>query len=375
MSSEKKIGTHDGCFHCDEILSIILLKHLPEFREAKVVRSRDPEVLSTCDVLVDVGGIYDPNLLKFDHHQKEFSLSWSEYFGVKMWDVKFSSAGLIYVHFGKKVLSLLTGLKIDSEALEKIFTKIYESFVLEIDGEDNGVSQSQSSLRYNIHTGLYSRVRRLNSRWNQENETETAFCRALELVDREFLDIVDYFAHCWWPARNIVEKAMKCRADVDPSKTIIVLEKSCPWKSHLFDLEREERMQTPVYPEPLRLASFRPIPKFPPKILFVVLPSDGNWVVQGVPKEKFEIRLPFPVEWRSLRDNDLCSITGISDCIFVHNGGHLGVNRTREGAIEMARAVIKSSNGDEENLPSMPRGPVKYSRGCKLAFQVRSRKL
>ncbi|VDQ08030.1 unnamed protein product [Trichobilharzia regenti] len=89
----------------------------------------------------------------------------------------------------------------------------------------------------------------------------------------------------------------------------------------------------------------------------------------------FFTRLPFPVEWRSLRDNDLCSITGISDCIFVHNGGHLGVNRTREGAIEMARAVIKSSNGDEENLPSMPRGPVKYSRGCKLAFQVRSRKL
>nr|CAH8868688.1 unnamed protein product [Trichobilharzia regenti] len=93
---------------------------------------------------------------------------------------------------------------------------------------------------------------------------------------------------------------MKCRADVDPSKTIIVLEKSCPWKSHLFDLEREERMETPVYPEPLRLASFRPIPKFPPKILFVVLPLDGNWVVQGVPKEKFEIWLPFPVEWRAL---------------------------------------------------------------------------
>lgn len=42
-----------------------------------------------------------------------------------MWDVKLSSAGLVYVHFGKRVLSLLTGLEIGHEVLEKIYMKVH----------------------------------------------------------------------------------------------------------------------------------------------------------------------------------------------------------------------------------------------------------
>nr|AAW26337.1 SJCHGC01215 protein [Schistosoma japonicum] len=245
MTSIKRIGTHDGCFHCDEVLAVVLLKHLPEYKNASVVRSRDPDVLSVCDVVVDVGGVYDPQTYRFDHHQKDFSLTWSKYFDVKMWDVKLSSAGLVYVHFGKRVLSLLTGLEINHEVLEKIFMRVYESFILEIDGQDNGTPQSKMPLKYNINTGLYCRVRRLNPWWNSgSEESESAFQRAINLVSREFLDTVDYFANCWWPARHIVAQAMSCREDVDPSKMIIVLDRSCPWKSHLFDLEREERMET-----------------------------------------------------------------------------------------------------------------------------------
>ncbi|CAH8444208.1 unnamed protein product [Schistosoma turkestanicum] len=360
----KRIGTHSGCFHCDEVLAIVLLKHLPEYKDAVVVRSRDPEKLSACDVVVDVGDVYDPDKLRFDHHQKDFSLTWSKYFGVKLWDVKLSSAGLVYVHFGKRVLSLLTGLTTESEVLEKIFIKIYESFVLEIDGQDNGIPQSTVPSKYNVNTGLFCRVRRLNPWWNKEpDESETSFQRALDLVSREFLDTVDYFTNCWWPARNIVAKAMVCRKDVDPSRTIIVLDKSCPWKSHLFDLEREERMETVVYPEPLRHASYRPTPKFPPQILFVILPSDGNWVIQAVPKEKFESRLPFPNEWRSLQDDQLCSITGIPGCIFVHNSGHLGYNATRDGAIEMARFVVNKSKLEHESVIQTTLTPPKFSRG------------
>ncbi|KAH8853618.1 UPF0160 protein MYG1 isoform 2 [Schistosoma japonicum] len=374
MTSIKRIGTHDGCFHCDEVLAVVLLKHLPEYKNASVVRSRDPDVLSVCDVVVDVGGVYDPQTYRFDHHQKDFSLTWSKYFDVKMWDVKLSSAGLVYVHFGKRVLSLLTGLEINHEVLEKIFMRVYESFILEIDGQDNGTPQSKMPLKYNINTGLYCRVRRLNPWWNSgSEESESAFQRAINLVSREFLDTVDYFANCWWPARHIVAQAMSCREDVDPSKMIIVLDRSCPWKSHLFDLEREERMETVVYPEPLHRASYRPVPKFPPQILFVVLPSDGNWVVQAVPKEKFEIRLPFPIDWRSLRDDQSCAITGIPGCIFVHNSGHLGSNKTRDGAIEMARSVINDSKLQQENITHTTLTPPKFSRGRGRKFLVNNR--
>lgn len=33
-------------------------------------RTRDPALLDTCDIIVDVGGIYDPHKLRFDHHQR-----------------------------------------------------------------------------------------------------------------------------------------------------------------------------------------------------------------------------------------------------------------------------------------------------------------
>lgn len=35
----------------------------------EVIRSRDPELWKTCDALVDVGGVYDVDKLRFDHHQ------------------------------------------------------------------------------------------------------------------------------------------------------------------------------------------------------------------------------------------------------------------------------------------------------------------
>lgn len=55
-----KIGTHNGTFHCDESLGCFLLKQLPEYRDADIVRSRDPAVWKDMDVLIDVGGVYDP---------------------------------------------------------------------------------------------------------------------------------------------------------------------------------------------------------------------------------------------------------------------------------------------------------------------------
>jgi uncharacterized UPF0160 family protein len=55
----KVIGTHSGTFHCDEVLACLLLsKYTSNFKDSEIVRSRDPAVLDTCDVVVDVGGKY-----------------------------------------------------------------------------------------------------------------------------------------------------------------------------------------------------------------------------------------------------------------------------------------------------------------------------
>jgi hypothetical protein len=82
------IGTHDGSFHCDEALAIGMLKILPKFADANVVRTRKPDILAKCDVVVDVGAVYDPDRNLFDHHQREFTGTLDGY------KTKLSSAGL-----------------------------------------------------------------------------------------------------------------------------------------------------------------------------------------------------------------------------------------------------------------------------------------
>ena len=103
------------------------------------MRSRDPAVLATCSLVVDVGGEYDPARLRFDHHQKTFSESINSLDASKKWKTKLSSAGLVYFHFGREIISTL--LESTSQQLtEKVFDKVYENFIQEIDAIDNGIS-------------------------------------------------------------------------------------------------------------------------------------------------------------------------------------------------------------------------------------------
>lgn len=90
--SAKRIGTHSGTFHCDEALAVYMLRQTASFKDAPVVRSRDPTVLERLDIVVDVGGVYDPSVHRYDHHQRGFD----EHFAPAYNDVKLSSAGLVY---------------------------------------------------------------------------------------------------------------------------------------------------------------------------------------------------------------------------------------------------------------------------------------
>lgn len=85
------IGTHSGTFHADEALAVFLLRQLPQYKKSDLIRTRDPKLLEECTVVVDVGGVYDPAALRFDHHQRGFN----ENFGMGF-VTKLSSAGLVY---------------------------------------------------------------------------------------------------------------------------------------------------------------------------------------------------------------------------------------------------------------------------------------
>ena len=61
-------STHDGRFHADEIFALAVLNLI--FPDLEIVRSRDENVYKNADIIVDVGHVYDPDNLIFDHHQR-----------------------------------------------------------------------------------------------------------------------------------------------------------------------------------------------------------------------------------------------------------------------------------------------------------------
>jgi hypothetical protein len=95
------IGTHNGTFHCDEALAVFLLRQTNTYRGAHLKRSRDPNVLETCDIVVDVGAEYDAEKNRFDHHQRGFSHVFGHGF-----ETKLSSAGLVYKYVQFNIIDI-----------------------------------------------------------------------------------------------------------------------------------------------------------------------------------------------------------------------------------------------------------------------------
>ncbi|CAL7942026.1 unnamed protein product [Xylocopa violacea] len=324
MTETVKIGTHSGTFHCDEALACFMLKSLPRYKDATIVRSRDQTVLDTCDIVVDVGGEYNPSKHRYDHHMRDFNESVSTV--IKKpgynWQIKLSSAGLIYCHFGHEVIKQMIPQASDS-VVEIIFKKIYDTLMKEVDGIDNGVPMYSEEPTYRIVTDLSSRVKFLNPPWNSKDvDVDQQFLKAVELTGQEFVRHVNYAADVWLPARSIVQDAIAKRFEVDPSGEIIELSDGVPWVEHLFAIEKEQNIQPP---------------------LKLVIYKDVSYRIRSIPVEpgSFECRLPLPKAWAGLRNQQLVESCGIKGAVFVHTKRFIGGNETREGAIAMARKTLE----------------------------------
>ena len=54
--------------------------------------------------------------------------------------------------------------------LMRVPLQLYESFVEEVDGVDNGISQCDGDARYAVGSTLSARVGHLNPRWNSQSQ-------------------------------------------------------------------------------------------------------------------------------------------------------------------------------------------------------------
>ena len=333
-----RIATHSGTFHADEALACFMLRRLPKFKSAAVTRTRDPQVLSECDVVVDVGSVYDHAAMRYDHHQRGFSECFGHGFGTKL-----SSAGLIYKHYGKELIAVETGRAEASDEVALLYTQLYKNFVESIDAIDNGIDQFEAVvadddardakrarlvMRYVNSTTLSSRIGNMNAAWNEDASgavQDARFQQASEIAGSELLSKLSYLSDSWLPARAIVAAAFAERGSVHPSGKVMTLTRFAPWKEHLFDLEAEAKMEGFV--------------------LYVLYQDDRElkWRVACVPKElsAFGDRRSLPEPWRGLRGEAIDAAAGIKGCTFVHAGGFTGGHETYDGALQMAAKALE----------------------------------
>lgn len=312
-----------------------MLRLLPTYNSSQLIRTRDPALLQTCHTVVDVGGEYDASTNRYDHHQRTFDTTFPNR------PTKLSSAGLVYMHFGKAIIAQHLGVSEDAEEVTVIWAKIYESFIEALDAHDNGISAydpkaiAAAGLEKRFSDGGFSlgaMVSRLNPNWNDpvssdpseaQKDEDEKFLVASARMGEEFSRDLDYYTKSWLPARGIVHKAYAKRLEYDPTGRVLVFDgQSVPWKDHLYTLEDQEGGEA--------------------KVLYVLYPEkpspDSKWRIQCVPesKDSFQSRKPLPEAWRGFRDEKLDEISGISGGVFVHAAGFIGGNKTFEGAKAMA---------------------------------------
>lgn len=350
------IGTHSGTFHADEALAVYLLRLLPTYASSPLVRTRDPALLADCHTVVDVGGVYDDEKRRYDHHQREFATTFPGR------STKLSSAGLVFMHLGRDVIAAETGLSKDSEDVETLYQKLYTDFIEAFDANDNGISNYDigalakagfapkfSDRGFSIASvvGRFNHARvpveaevdggdvtngaaaEGNERTAEmvKREEDARFQTASTFTGEQFLAELHDTAGAWLPARGLVRKAFSNRrsAGVDEKGRILVLREGLPWHDHLFAAEEEEGSVG--------------------NVLYVLFPEGdpaGKWRIRAVSKAKegFELRKPLPEAWRGVRDQDLSGVAGIEGCVFVHASGFIGGNNSYEGALAMAKRAL-----------------------------------
>jgi uncharacterized UPF0160 family protein len=362
-------------FHADEACAISMLMYLKKFRGCKIVRTRDPKESSKCNCLVDVGGVYDPATLRFDHHQSSFKDTFSPEYPL----IRMSSAGLIWKHYGRRVLVEAIEPKLQNPGLygyppnvvSLLHDKIYDMFFKEMDAHDNGITPYPQCMNleplYIYSTTLAMRVRHMNPSWIDPEEESSRekmmqrFMKAVQLTGDEMRQCSLRLINDWLPARSYVYEALEKRFDVHPSGEIIQLQRGVPWESYVFEWEKtvqqqldsksgnssknssndnqDQKRTNNVFSSSSKLSPL----SIPSSIKYVIFPVKNARMVRAVPIRlgSFESRKPFPKPWRGLSEGDLQAVCKIPKIKFVHNTGFLSSHPTEQGARLVASTSLE----------------------------------
>jgi len=300
MTNQNKITkliTHNGSFHADDIfacaaLSLVLEKNKQSF---EIIRIRDKDTIEAGDYVFDVGGIYDEEKNRFDHHQKG---------GVGSRNgIEYSSFGLVWKKFG-------TGLC----RPERVSSIIEKRLVAPIDAFDNGLDLVEN--KYDISPYFIDHFfLSMIPTWREDSlSKDEMFLKSVEIakeiLSREIIQAQDSVLG--------EEKVISIYQNTK-DKRIIILDKDY---SYEYVLNKFLEPLLVVYPRT----------------------SDNSWGVKAVREDPktFKNRKDFPENWGGLRDEELQKITGVADAVFCHRGLFMAVAKTKDGAIKLAQIAVES---------------------------------
>ncbi len=288
MIKKRSFGTHDGSFHADEVSACALLLLFKRIDRDKIVRSRDPLLLAQCEYVCDVGGVYDPHIKRFDHHQLAY-------------EGEISSAGMIWLY-----------LKNEGDVDKECYDFFNRSLIWGVDAHDTGRAHPEAGSATFSHI-IANFVPPMQD--VPESEQNKAFFEALDFALghlRRLLERFQYIRAC----KKIVKE---CMSEKEP---FLIFDKAIPWLESFFDLGGESH-----------------------PALFVVMPSNGQWKLRAIPPsldERMQMRKPLPAAWAGLRDEELKKLTGIDGAIFCHKGRFISIWKTKEDALKALEKVLKS---------------------------------
>lgn len=288
--TELTIATHNGSFHADDVFSVAALKCI--FPTFKLIRTRDLKIIEKADIVLDVGGIYDPDTGRFDHHQRGGA-------GERENGIPYSSFGLIWKKYG---LEICDG---DSEVAHSVDSGLVSTIDAIDCGHVEGVAQGIS---------LSQTISMFNPTWQEESDFDACFDEAVTFAARILARFIAS-AKGGISARSIVAEAIENAED----PRVIVLKQYTPWKRTVHSLSEEA--------------------------LYVVYPSDtGQWRIQTVPAElgSFEDRKSLPKAWAGLSDQELQEVTGIEDAMFCHNGLFIAGCTSFDSTMKMAEMALQA---------------------------------
>lgn len=265
-------ATHSGPFHADDVLAWGLLRAFAPFT-LPLVRTRDEAVIADAVVVFDVGAVYDPGALRFDHHQHSYTGPWS-------------SAGMV-----------LDWLRSAGHIADPLAALLRENIVDYVDDVDNGRRETDPAVPcFARIVDALNRGRR--SAADYDAAFDEAAAVALQIVRGVAADHAEREA-----ARAVVEAAMDAAAA--SGANYVLLPEYVRWKPAYYAHGGELH----------------------PTVWLLHPGMDGSWRALAIPPHEasFAQKRSFPAAWAGLTDEALAAVTGVPGSRFCHKNLFIAV--------------------------------------------------